>query len=49
MRTVTEERERESSLEDSVSGEDTLRREQSSYFQQVLENSMETSEGRSEQ
>ena len=47
MRTVTEER--ESSPEDSVSGEDTLRRERLNYFQHVLENSMETSEGRSEQ
>ena len=32
-----------------MSGVDTLRREQLNYFQQVLENSMETSEGRSEQ
>ena len=40
---------RESSLGDSVSGEDTLRRERLIYFQQILENSMETSEGRSEQ
>ena len=32
-----------------MSGVDTLKREQLNYFQQVLENSMETSEGRSEQ
>ena len=47
MRTVTEER--ESSLEDSVSGEDTLIRERLNCFQQVLDNSMEMSEGGSEQ
>ena len=42
-------RERERELADPVSGEDSLRVGPLDYFEQVLENSMETSEGRSEQ
>ena len=45
MRTLTG----KSSLEDPVSGEDSLKAEQSNYFEQVLDNSIATSEERLEQ